>query len=52
MVNIAHTLALAAEVAPVSPTGGVFKMVIGLAVVLGVMALITWVLKRMVHWRW
>ena len=48
MLSFLPTLALAAEVAPVSPTGGVFKMVLGLAVVLAVMALITWVLKRMV----
>jgi flagellar protein FliO/FliZ len=33
--------------AAISPTGGVLKMVMGLAVVLAVMALITWVLKRM-----
>lgn len=48
ILNIVPTLSLAAEVAPVSPTGGVFKMVLGLAVVLAVMALITWILKRMV----
>lgn len=36
----------AAEVSAVSPTGGVLKMVFGLAVVLAVMALITWLLKR------
>ena len=40
--------AIAASEAPISPTGGVFKMIIGLAVVLAVMAVITWVLKRMV----
>ena len=44
----APSIALAAEAVPVSPTGGVLKMVIGLAVVLAVMALITWILKRMV----
>jgi flagellar protein FliO/FliZ len=38
----------AADAAAISPTGGVLKMVLGLAVVLGVMALITWALKRMV----
>lgn len=48
MLSIAPSLALSAEVVAVSPTGGVFKMVIGLAVVLAVMALITWILKRMV----
>jgi len=37
----------AADAAAVSPTGGVLKMVLGLAVVLAVMALVTWVLKRM-----
>lgn len=45
---LSPNLAIAAGEAPMSPTGGVFKMVIGLAVVLAVMALITWVLKRMV----
>ena len=44
----APSIALAAEAVPVSPTGGVLKMVIGLAVVLAVMALITWILKRVV----
>jgi len=39
--------AWAAEATAVSPTGGILKMVMGLAVVLAVMALITWVLKRM-----
>jgi flagellar protein FliO/FliZ len=39
--------AWAAEAAVMSPSGGVLKMVLGLAVVLAVMALITWVLKRM-----
>ncbi|MEQ1766320.1 MAG: flagellar biosynthetic protein FliO [Methylotenera sp.] len=48
MLSLIPSLSFAAEVAPVSPTGGVLKMVIGLAVVLGVMALITWVLKRLV----
>jgi flagellar protein FliO/FliZ len=38
---------LAAEATVMSPTGGVLKMVLGLAVVLVVMALITWILKRM-----
>lgn len=47
-VMLSSNLAIAASEAPISPTGGVFKMVIGLAVVLAVMALITWVLKRMV----
>lgn len=48
ILSLASNLALSAEVVAVSPTGGVLKMVIGLAVVLAVMALITWVLKRMV----
>lgn len=39
--------ALAADTIAASPTGGVLKMVLGLAVVLAVMALLTWVLKRM-----
>ena len=39
--------AIAAETAPISPTGSIFKMLMGLAVVLAVMALITWLLKRM-----
>jgi len=47
-LSLAPNLASSAEVAAVSPTGGVLKMVIGLAVVLAVMALITWFLKRMV----
>jgi flagellar protein FliO/FliZ len=42
------SLAIAENVAPISPTGGVLKMIIGLVVVLAVMALITWLLKRMV----
>jgi flagellar protein FliO/FliZ len=48
MLSLGPNLALSAEVAAVSPTGGVLKMLIGLAVVLAVMALITWALKRMV----
>ncbi len=47
-VILSPNLATAANDAPISPTGGVFKMVVGLAVVLAVMAVITWVLKRMV----
>lgn len=39
--------AWAAGAVAVSPSGGVLKMVLGLTVVLAVMALITWVLKRM-----
>lgn len=39
--------AWAAEAAPVSPTGSMVKMLIGLAIVLAVMAAITWLLKRM-----
>lgn len=39
--------ALAADAVAISPTGGVLKMVLGLVVVLAVMAIITWVLKRM-----
>ncbi len=38
----------AAETAAVSPTGGILKMVLGLAVVLTVLALVAWLLKRMV----
>jgi flagellar protein FliO/FliZ len=38
--------ALAADAVVVSPSGGVLKMVLGLVVVLAVMALITWGLKR------
>jgi flagellar protein FliO/FliZ len=41
-------LTRAADDVAVSPSGGVLKMVLGLTVVLAVMALITWVLKRMV----
>ena len=37
----------AAGAVAASPTGGIFKMVLGLTVVLAVMALMTWVLKRM-----
>ncbi len=39
--------AWAADTFAASPTGGILKMVLGLAVVLAVMALLTWVLKRM-----
>ena len=39
--------AIAAGTAAISPSGGILKMVLGLAIVLAVMALITWVLKRM-----
>lgn len=39
---------LAGEVSVMSPTGGVLKMALGLAIVLAVMALITWIIKRMV----
>lgn len=46
---VANTSAAnAVALSPVmSPSGGILKMVLGLAVVLAVMALITWVLKRM-----
>lgn len=37
----------AAEAATMSPTGSILKMVMGLAVVLAVMALISWGVKRM-----
>jgi flagellar protein FliO/FliZ len=37
----------AAETAVVSPTGNILKMVMGLAVVLAVMAVISWAVKRM-----
>ncbi|HSH71453.1 MAG TPA: flagellar biosynthetic protein FliO [Methylophilaceae bacterium] len=43
----APSIVWAADTVAVSPTGSVLKMVLGLAVVLAVMALITWVLKRM-----
>jgi flagellar protein FliO/FliZ len=39
--------AVAADAVAISPSGGVLKMVLGLAIVLAVMALITWLLKRM-----
>jgi len=39
--------AFAADAATVSPSGGVMKMLLGLIIVLAVMALITWFLKRM-----
>jgi len=39
--------AVAADTAAVSPSGSILKMVLGLTVVLAVMALITWLLKRM-----
>lgn len=38
--------ACAAEVYSPSPTGGVFRMLLGLMAVLAVMALIVWVMKR------
>jgi len=38
---------VAAEVVAISPSGGILKMVLGLAIVLAVMALLTWFLKRM-----
>jgi flagellar protein FliO/FliZ len=38
---------MAADAVAISPSGGVLKMVLGLAIVLAVMALITWLLKRM-----
>jgi len=42
-----HANVLAAEAATTSPTGSILKMVLGLGVVLVVMALISWVAKRM-----
>jgi flagellar protein FliO/FliZ len=39
--------AMAADAVAVSPSGGIMKMLLGLVIVLAVMALITWVLKRM-----
>lgn len=39
--------AWAAETAAASPAGSMVKMLVGLAVVLAVMAVITWLLKRM-----
>lgn len=47
IISLAPNFLLAAEAVAVSPTGGVLKMVLGLAVVLAVMALVTWLLKRM-----
>lgn len=44
---LAPNCLLAADVVNTSPTGGVVKMILGLLVVLAVMALVTWVLKRM-----
>lgn len=41
------TNSVAAEAVAISPSGGMLKMVLGLAIVLAVMALITWLLKRM-----
>lgn len=41
------TSSVAADAVAISPSGGMLKMVLGLAVVLAVMALITWLLKRM-----
>ncbi|MEE9332037.1 MAG: flagellar biosynthetic protein FliO [Methylophilaceae bacterium] len=41
------TVLAAAESAAISPTGSVLKMVLGLAVVLAVMALISWMVKRL-----
>ena len=38
---------VAADAVAISPSGGILKMVLGLVIVLAVMALITWVLKRM-----
>lgn len=40
-------LVWASETTAMSPTGGVMKMALGLAIVLAVMALITWLLKRL-----
>jgi flagellar protein FliO/FliZ len=37
---------MAADAVAVSPSGGILKMLLGLALVLAVMALITWILKR------
>lgn len=39
--------AFAAEASTVSPTGSVLKMVLGLGAVLAVMALLSWIVKRM-----
>lgn len=47
VMSFTPNLLWAAEMVAASPTGGVLKMVLGLAVVLAVMALVTWVLKRM-----
>ncbi len=38
---------MAAEAVAISPSGGILKIVLGLAIVLVVMALLTWFLKRM-----
>lgn len=47
VISFAPNFLWAADAVAASPTGGVLKMVLGLAVVLAVMALVTWVLKRM-----
>lgn len=43
----AHVAGAAEHAAAVSPTGGILKMVLGLAAVLAVMALVSWGVKRM-----
>lgn len=48
IVLLLPNVAKCAEVTPVSTTGSAFKMIFGLALVLGVMALVAWLIKRMV----
>lgn len=46
--SAANAVALSPVISPaMSPSGGILKMVLGLVVVLAVMAIITWLLKRM-----
>ncbi|MDO9366406.1 MAG: flagellar biosynthetic protein FliO [Methylotenera sp.] len=47
MVSVNASPLLAAEAISPSPTGGILKMLFGLVLVLAVMALVTWALKRM-----
>lgn len=47
MTSAHASLLWAAEAVAPSPTGGILKMLLGLVVVLAVMAMVTWALKRM-----
>lgn len=54
MFSVLSSWAFSAENLPASPATGLLKMSVGLAIVLGVMALLAWLLKRMltgVHYR-